>query len=362
MKFVHMADMHFDAPFVALADKSTYAEGRRLEQRKAMKDIVEYILKNDIPYFFIAGDLYEQEYIKKSTIEYINELFKKIPKTQIYITPGNHDPYINNSFYKQYKWNENVHIFSENLELVEGKEIDIYGYGFNDFYMNNKYTEIPIKNEAKINILIAHGTLNASDMDEKSYNPMNSKTLKEQGFDYVALGHIHKKTYNDYENQNIVYPGSTVSLGFDELGARGVIVGNITKGKLELEFLKVNTKTFEEKELDVTTINSKEDLIEMINELKLDENCFYKIILVGKRNFDINIYEIANLINKENVIRFKNETKIKYDIKEVAKEMSLKGLFAKHILIQMEKQEESKEQEKLLNAFEEGMEVLNKKN
>ena len=49
------------------------------------------------------------------------------------------------------------------------------------------------------------------------------------GFDYVALGHIHKKSYNDYLGQNIVYPGSTVSLGFDELGPRGIIVRRYSK-------------------------------------------------------------------------------------------------------------------------------------
>ena len=65
MKFIHMADMHFDAPFVTLAGKGNLATERRLEQRKVMKEMVEYIKENNIPYFFIAGDLYEQDYIKK---------------------------------------------------------------------------------------------------------------------------------------------------------------------------------------------------------------------------------------------------------------------------------------------------------
>ena len=43
MKFIHMADMHFDAPFVTLAGKGNLATERRLEQRNVMKQIVEYI-------------------------------------------------------------------------------------------------------------------------------------------------------------------------------------------------------------------------------------------------------------------------------------------------------------------------------
>ena len=56
--------MHFDAPFVTLAGKGNLAQERRLEQRKVMKEIVKYIKENNISYFFIAGDFYEQDYIR----------------------------------------------------------------------------------------------------------------------------------------------------------------------------------------------------------------------------------------------------------------------------------------------------------
>ena len=358
MKFVHMADMHFDAPFVALANKEKFAEERRLEQRKAMKQITEYIKDNEISYFFIAGDLYENEYVKKSTIEYINNLFKQIPSTRIFITPGNHDPYINNSFYKQYNWNQNVYIFSSELEVIEDENVDIYGYGFNDFYMENKYPNINIKHKDKINILITHGNLDAGNDEQKRYNSINSREMKNIGFDYIALGHIHKKSYNDYDNQRIVYPGSTVSLGFDELGERGVIVGDISKDNFKLDFLKINSKSFEEKQIDITEINSQEELIEFIDDMGLKEESFYKIILVGKRNFEIKLYEILYLIHKNNIIRIKDCTKANYDINDVARQINLKGLFAKSILEKMSETEEKNE--KLIKAFEIGMDILNK--
>ena len=150
MKFIHMSDMHFDAPFVTLAGKGNLATERRLEQRNVMKQIVEYVKQNNIPYLFIAGDLYEQEYIKKATIEYINNLFKEIPDTKIFITPGNHDPNIKNSFYQQFKWNENVHIFTNKIERIECDGVDIYGYGFNDFQMERPKQDIEIKDKNKI--------------------------------------------------------------------------------------------------------------------------------------------------------------------------------------------------------------------
>ena len=87
MKFVHIADIHFDRPFTSLADKGNLSDIRRLEQRKVFKKVIEYIKENSIKYLFIAGDLYEDEYIKMSTINYINDLFKQIPDCKIFITP-----------------------------------------------------------------------------------------------------------------------------------------------------------------------------------------------------------------------------------------------------------------------------------
>ena len=360
MKFIHIADAHLDSPFVNLAGKSNLSEQRRLEQRKVIKQIVEYIKKGNIPYFFIAGDLYEQEYIKKSTIEYINNLFKEIPDTQIFITPGNHDPYIKNSFYKQYKWCQNVHIFTQELEVIHTNEADIYGYGFNDFYMPNNYENIQIENKNKINILITHGSLDGGNDENRKYNPLISAKLKTLGFDYVALGHIHKASYKDYENQNIVYPGSLISLGFDELGPRGFIEGQIneqTKG-LSIKFIEAEEKTFTEKEINVDNIASQEELIEEINNLILDDNKYYKIILTGQRNFEINLLETKPLITKENIIKLKDCTKIKYNIEETSKQVSLKGLFAKKLLEKIKNGATPEQQEKLLQAFEIGMDIL----
>ena len=53
------------------------------------------------------------------------------------------------------------------------------------------------------------------------YNAINTSDLEKIGFDYVALGHIHKTNFE--ENKKIIYPGSTISHGFDELGEHGMV-------------------------------------------------------------------------------------------------------------------------------------------
>ncbi len=214
MKFIHIADIHFDRPFTVLETRGL-AENRRLEQRNALRKVIDYIRENNIEYLFISGDLFEAEYVRKSTIDFINNQFKTIPNTKIFISPGNHDPYIKNSYYNTFDFEKNVKIFSPNLEKVEDGEILIYGYGFNDFYMNSKKQEEQIVlDKSKINILVTHCNLDGAKDNDERYNSVPKNTFKALGFDYVALGHIHKQM----KDEEIVYPGSLVSLGFDEQG------------------------------------------------------------------------------------------------------------------------------------------------
>ena len=359
MKFVHIADMHFDSPFVNLSEKDIMGDLRRLEQRKVFKKIIEYIKENNIKYFFISGDLYEHKYIKQSTIEYVNKLFEEIPETNIYIAPGNHDPYTKNSYYNKYNWSKNVKIFGPKVEKIETQDVNIYGYGFDDFYCSDSGVEnIEIEQTEKPNILIIHGNIDGSTIEDMQYNSMSKKMLEEKGFDYVALGHIHKKDYNTEENQKIVYPGSTISLGFDELGEHGMIVGDVEKNKLEIQFVKLDDKQFTKRELNVDNIYSKEELIEKINELKIEENNYVEIILIGNRNFEINKYDLIRYISNNNIIKIKDNTKIAYDLEKLENENTLKGLFIKEMNKKIKNAETEEEKEIIEKSIEIGLASL----
>lgn len=355
MKFVHIADTHFDAPFTTLSDKGNLGEQRRIEQRKAFKKAINYIKENNIKYFFISGDLYEHQYIRQSTIEYINNLFKEIENTQIFIAPGNHDPFLQKSCYNTFIWNDNVHIFDSKIKRIKLEEADIYGFGFNDFYCSETGLEnLEIKNKEKINILIIHGTLDGANLEDMQYNSISTKMLKEKGFDYVALGHIHKNNFQ--EDGRIIYPGSTISLGFDELGKHGMVTGEINKEKNNLKFIPLDEIEFVEQNLNCTEINSVEELIEKINDLKLEENKLYKIILIGKRNFEINTYNLYKYYLNEKIIKIKNNTKPNYDIEKISKENNLRGLYAKEIIEEIKNK--NYDEEIIEKAIEIGMEIL----
>lgn len=90
--------------------------------------------------------------------------------------------------------------------------------------------------------------------------------------------------------------------------------------------------------------NSKEDIIEYINDLNLDDNKLYKIILTGKRSFEINEREIIKLITNLNVLKIKNKTTLNYDLDKLKEENTLKGIFVKEVLEKLNSGEYSKEE------------------
>ena len=50
MKFIHLADMHFDTTFQLLNSKNNIGDIRRLDQREIFSQIIEIIKQEEIYY------------------------------------------------------------------------------------------------------------------------------------------------------------------------------------------------------------------------------------------------------------------------------------------------------------------------
>lgn len=120
--------------------------------------------------------------------------------------------------------------------------------------------------------------------------------------------------------------------------------GEIENGKLNIEFIKLDDTEFVKLEQNVEKFNSKEDLVEFINEIKLDNNKLYEIELTGNRRFEINTRDIFKLITSYNILKIKDLTEIGYNLEELKKEHTLKGLFVKEVLKKLEDENYSKEE------------------
>ena len=151
-------------------------------------------------------------------------------------------------------------------------------------------------------------------------------------------GHIHMPKIDD---SKIIYPGSLVSCGFDEPGEHGMVVGEIMpNGDITYGFIRVDDTKFEKKKMDISKINSASELID---KLQLENNTFYKIELEGTRNFDTSKVEGQLKLLNKNVCEFEDCSHYEYNLEEISKEDTLKGIFTKKILENIEKNPEEKE-------------------
>lgn len=126
-----------------------------------------------------------------------------------------------------------------------------------------------------------------------------------------------------------------------------------------MEFVPVDKKEFVEVEIDISDIISEEELIEKINILNYDDNKYYKIILIGNKQIEVNVNKILKNVNILNVMKVKDNTKLKIDLENISKQNSLKGIFVKDLLERLEKEPENKDTimraiEIGLHAFENG--------
>lgn len=183
----------------------------------------------------------------------------------------------------------------------------------------------------------------------------------------LHFGHIHKSSYD--EDSIFVYPGSINSFGFDELGPHGgleVEINKLNNKKIKnIKFIKLDPKIFEEINLNISDINSEEELIEKIINLNLNKNNYYKLILIGKRKFEINNnknnnnYELINLIKKnniKNILKIKNNTMPDYDFDKLANDKTLKGIFVKEMISKISNEQYDKEQ--IEEAIEIGLKAI----
>lgn len=338
MKFIHIADIHFDTPLVSLKNNRELIKKRRAEQKQVFKEVTKLAKEEKVDCLFMCGDLFEQKYIEKSTIEFMIGSLQLIPNVKVFIAPGNHDPFIKNSPYKTYAWPSNVKIFNKDISKISCGDVDIYGFGFEDYEVSeNVITDLEIENPEKVNILVTHGNL----IGKSRYNDLSEKDLEK--FDYVALGHIHDKKIDN----KIVYPGSLLACGFDECGEHGLVIGEISKGNLKYEFKNMEKHHFANIEVNISDAKIPSDVTDMLN---VPEEDICRIILKGTKNIDIK--EIEEVINNlyKNVCEIKNETTLPYDLEEIAKQKTLKGIFTKKMLELIEKEPENKEE--IMKAIE----------
>ena len=333
IKFIHCADVHIGAIFSSLGD---LAASRREDVKLAFEKVIGLADEERADLLLISGDLCEQEYARKSTLYYLNDQFSKIPSTEIFIIPGNHDLELFGRK-QDFHWSDNVHILNshEPSFFLERLNTQVYS-SFGDYHT--------IDNE-RINILLYHGTV---DMNfEDLYNPISSIELKSLGMDYIALGHFHNRI------DAIHNPGSLEPLGFDEEGEHGVYVGTIRKNQpIDVKFQRIARCQYKNLEVSIASL-------ENLSPLKDPSNTLVKVVLKGLQGYSIDQAEIRERLGKNLMfLKVSDETLEQYDFERIKTESGLKGEFVREMLRQIELVSYPKQKNILTNALYYGLEAL----
>ena len=340
VKILHCAALHIGAAASFLNER---AESRRFEALLTFERIVALARENGVQIMLIAGDLFHSNSIESSFCDRVFEALRSIPDIKIVFSAGNHDPLSADSPFLKYKLPENLYVMGteDDCKVFEDLGVRVFGKSFKEVYCKGEkaFSIVPPQDDY-INLMCIHGDLK-SDLSS-NYNPITADFISNSGMDYIALGHVHKKTeIGKIGNTYCAYCGCPEGQGFDELGEKGVYIGEVKKGSCELAFFPCAKRMHLCENIDIggcdSSVSASEKIVDELRTRYPDiyaEN-LYKIILTGNidESADISTAEITSRLNGQfYYIKVRDNTESLIDFELLSQEKSLKGIFVKNML------------------------------
>ena len=367
VKILHCADLHIGAAESFLGEKS---ESRRFETLITFEKIVDLAKAEDVKLVAVAGDLFDSNTIEKSFFEAVFNKIASAPKIKFIFAAGNHDPLDSRSPFIKERLPENLYVLDkkDSFFIFDDISLCVYGRSFESAFLKGEDSfGIKIKNSDYVNLLVQHGELK-SDLNSR-YNAITRNYIEQSGMDYIALGHIHKRTdIGKIGKTYFDYCGCPEGQGFDETDQKGVYVGEIGDGECNLSFVPVAKRQHIVEDIDISGLNSTTEICEKIltdlREKYSDSfaDNLYKIRLVGKADSEkeLALGEINSRISDRVYFsKIKDCMEPPFDLEVLKQEASLKGIFVKKILERMQNADEQ-ENERLKQALNLGLKAFSK--
>jgi exonuclease SbcD len=302
-------------------------------------NILEAVKNEKADILLISGDLYEHRYVTRRTMEWLFSVLLEA-EVPVVIIPGNHDPFIKNSWYRFMEWPSNVHILTpDNPYLIlEELKTAVYGIGFSAYKEETPdLSKVSPPKKGYFNILMFHGTLDM-DFDNQAYHPVTSGELKALGYDYYALGHFHN-IRQDYALKNAINPGSPEPLGFDEPGLHGAFVVELKEEqgqiKAEAKFFPTAVREYKNIILDISDCERFEDIKAKISALKSSLNPqkdLVRITLKGRTDLNVETRMLTEIFTGDWLYAdIRDHTRKAFDLDSLSKDPSIKGAFVREI-------------------------------
>jgi DNA repair protein SbcD/Mre11 len=266
IKILHTADIHLDSPLKSLALKDENLQATiQTATRSAFIRIIDTALSEEVSAVLISGDLFDGSERSAKTASFLTMELDRLKAAQIpvFYIKGNHDA--ENPITGEVSLPENVHVFDGRGGKVQlgSANVWIHGVSFNgrhapESLLNKFGTPEP----DAVNIAMLHTSLAGSEGHD-TYAPCSVAELAAMGFDYWALGHIHKRQIHS-EAPWIVMPGIPQGRDIGEAGPKSATMISIEGGFISVSEVPTSAAEFVDLPLDIVGIESDDDLRQRI--------------------------------------------------------------------------------------------------
>ncbi|MDA47709.1 exonuclease SbcCD subunit D [Listeria monocytogenes] len=252
IQFLHMADLHLDSPFIGLSTLPQPLFSAMQESTfQSLERITTVAIKEAVDFVLIAGDIYDSEdQSVRAQARFAREMKRlEAANIPVFMIHGNHD------FIEKHKEKlalpSNVHVFSEQVEVMShktatGVSVNIYGFSYNERHIrSSRVDEYKIQGDADFHIALLHGSEVSSSEEHDVYAPFRVQEISKKGFDYWALGHIHKRQLLA-ESPSIYYPGNIQGRNRKESGEKGASIITLSEASTTIDFIGTSPIIWEE--------------------------------------------------------------------------------------------------------------------
>jgi exonuclease SbcD len=271
-KFLHTADIHLDSPLLNLDNyDDAPREEYRSATRRAFDNIVDLAISEDVAFLLIAGDLYDGDCSDFNTPLHFRSRMEDLARKSIrvYIINGNHDAASNMRKAFALTLPENVHVFPTKKPatmMIDELKVAIHGQGFAHREVNDDLSKnYPAAVEGYINIGMLH-TNCGSRAGHDPYAPSTVDGLNSLGYDYWALGHIHKP-WETGPNPWIIYPGNPQGRHIGETGPRGCVIATCDGHRIDRKQHQVDVMRWEKLEVPLDDCDDTDSVFAQLQRL-----------------------------------------------------------------------------------------------
>lgn len=213
IKFLHTADVHLDC------DSYGSPEQRQAQQSMyfhCFERMIDRALEADVDLLLIAGDLFDHNRVRDETIAFTQDQLRRFQRPVV-IMPGNHDCLYSGSIFDRHDFSrdcDNVQVITApDGQVIELPDLDtvIWGRAMEEHEPGfHPLEHIPSRLDQRWHLAMAHGFFYDSPLGADRSSPIFAEEIRDTGWDYVALGHVHVRTDRSQGDVTAYYSGATL--------------------------------------------------------------------------------------------------------------------------------------------------------